>query len=289
MNLFGSSAITTREKMAIARLLQLPLLAARRLAGRGPEVDARRRGIAWRLDLREGIDFSIWLRGSFEPSTIAAYRRELKPGGIAIDVGANVGSHALELARTVGPHGRVLACEPTAHVFARLLANLDANPDLRARVHADQVMLMGALDAPLPAKLVSSWPLGADPERDQTSWGRPYPTTGAHVSTMDRWVAEQNLHQVDLVKIDVEGNECAVLDGASFVMTSYRPVIVCEVFPAALESAGRTVDELLERFDAAGYHLETLRGRPLARSALEQVERRGASMNVVARHTELRS
>jgi FkbM family methyltransferase len=286
MNAFGPSAITTREKMAMARVLQLPVLAARRLSGRGPEVDARRRGIEWRLDLREGIDFSIWLRGSFEPSTIATYRRELRPGATAIDVGANVGSHTLELARAVGPLGRVLACEPTAHVFARLLANLEANPELRPRVHPDQVMLMAAAEAPLPEKLVSSWPLGTDPERDRTSWGRPYPTTGAHVSTMDRWVAERKVDRVDLVKIDVEGNECAVLDGAVDVMSRYRPVIVCEVFPAALSAAGRTVDELLERFDAAGYRLETLRGRPLARTAFERVERRGASTNVVARHPE---
>src|SRR2546421_150743 len=170
MNVFGPSAITTREKMARARVLQLPVLAARRLLGRGPEVRTRRHGIAWCLDLREGIDFSIWLRGSLEPSTIAAYRRELKPGATVIDVGANMGSHTLEFARTVGPQGRVLACEPTAHVFARLLANLEANRDLRPRVHADQVMLMAAPDAALPAKLVSSWPLGNDPERDKTSW-----------------------------------------------------------------------------------------------------------------------
>ena len=288
MKVFGPNAITTREKMAIARALQLPLLAARRLSGRGPEVDTRRRGIAWRLDLREGIDFSIWLRGRFEPSTIAVFRRELKPGATVIDVGANIGSHTLEFARTVGPQGRVLACEPTAHVFARLLANLDANPDLRLRVHADQVMLMAAPDAPLPPKLVSSWPLGTDPERDRTSWGRPYPTTGARVSTMDQWVAEQNVDRVDLVKIDVEGNECAVLDGAADVLSRDRPVFVCEVFPAALVAAGRTVDELLERFDLAGYQLETLRGRPVSRTALARLERRGASTNVVARHREAR-
>jgi FkbM family methyltransferase len=289
MNVFGPSPITTREKMALARALQLPVLAARRLSGRGPELDTRRKGIAWRLDLREGIDFSIWLRGCFEPSTIAAYRRELTPRATVIDVGANMGSHTLEFARAVGPHGRVLACEPTAHVFARLVANLEANPDLRSRVHADQVMLMAEPDAPLPQKLVSSWPLAADRERDRTSWGRPYPTTGARVSTMDRWITEQNVDRVDLIKIDVEGNECAVLDGAVDVLSSYRPVIVCEVFPAALLAAGRSVDELLERFDAAGYGLETLKGRTVTRAAIERFERRGASMNVVARHSDARS
>jgi FkbM family methyltransferase len=281
--------ITTREKMALARMLQLPVLAVRRVSARGPEVKTRRRGLAWHLDLREGIDFSIWLRGCFEPSTIAAYRRELKPGANVIDVGANMGAHTLEFARAVGPQGRVLACEPTAHVFTRLLANLEANPELRPRVYADQVMLMASLDEALPPELVSSWPLGNDPERDQASWGRPYPTTGASISTMDRWVAEHNMDRVDLIKIDVEGNECAVLDGAVDVLHRYRPVIVCEVFAQPLMAQGRTVDELLDRFDAAGYRLETLRGRPVTRSALARLERRGASTNVIARHPEPRS
>jgi FkbM family methyltransferase len=281
--------ITTREKMALARMVQLPVLAARRVSARGPEIKTRRRGIAWHLDLREGIDFSIWLRGCFEPSTIAAYRRELEPGATVIDVGANMGAHTLEFARAVGPRGRVLACEPTAHVFARLLDNLEANPELRPRVDADQVMLMASLDEDLPPKLVSSWPLGSDPERDRTSWGRPYPTTGASVSTMDRWIAEHNVDRVDLIKIDVEGNEVSVLDGAVDVLHRHRPVIVCEVFAQPLMVQGRTVDDLLDRFEAAGYRLETLRGRPVTRSSLARLERRGASTNVVARHRESRS
>ena len=281
--------ITTREKMAMARVLQLPVLVARRVARRGPELDTRRRGLTWHLDLREGIDFSIWLRGCFEPSTIAAYRRELTPGATVVDVGANMGAHTLEFARAVGPEGKVLACEPTAYVFARLLANLEANPELRPRVRADQVMLMAQLEASLPAELVASWPLGTDPERDRTSWGHTYPTTGARISTLDHWIADQSVDRVDLIKLDVEGNECAVLDGALEVLSRHRPVIVCEVFAQALMSQGWTVDDLLERFSAAGYRLETLRGRPVTRSALTRLERRGASTNVVARHREPRS
>jgi Methyltransferase FkbM domain len=95
--------------------------------------------------------------------------------------------------------------------------------------------------------------------------------------------------RVDLIKLDVEGNECLVLDGAVDVLRRHRPVIVCEVFAQALMAQGKTVDELLERFDAAGYRLETLRGRPVTRSALARLERRGASTNVIARHRESRS
>lgn len=41
-----------------------------------------------------------------------------------IDVGANIGAHTLHLARATGPHGTVVACEPTHDAFPRLVANV---------------------------------------------------------------------------------------------------------------------------------------------------------------------
>ena len=59
------------------------------------------------LDLREGIDFGIWLNGSFEPSTRHAYEGIVSAGDQVIDVGANVGAGTMHLARAVGPTGRL--------------------------------------------------------------------------------------------------------------------------------------------------------------------------------------
>ena len=58
--------LTTRQKIALARTVQAPVVAARGLATLGPATTVRRRGVTWTLDLREGIDFSIWLLGAFE-------------------------------------------------------------------------------------------------------------------------------------------------------------------------------------------------------------------------------
>ena len=107
-------------------------MAVRRMVGRGPLVETTRGGVRWNLDLGEGIDFAIWLRGCFEPSTLHALQRLVRPGATVLDIGANVGAHTLHLAAAVGSTGRVLAFEPVAESFRKLRTNVAANPSLAA-------------------------------------------------------------------------------------------------------------------------------------------------------------
>lgn len=85
----------------------------------------RRDGIHWDLDLSEGIDFAIFLLGGLELRTLRLYRRLVQPGDTVLDVGANIGAHALPLARLVGASGRVVAFEPTQFAFCKLQRNLE--------------------------------------------------------------------------------------------------------------------------------------------------------------------
>src|SRR5215831_5617211 len=135
--------LSTRTKIVVARAMAAPVRFARRLVGRGAETDVARRGIRWRLDLHEGIDFAVWLFGRFEGSTVRAYEQLVRPGHVVLDIGANVGAHALPLARLVGPTGRVICFEPTDFAFRKLVINARSNPDLVARLTLIQAMLVG--------------------------------------------------------------------------------------------------------------------------------------------------
>ena len=73
--------------------------ALRTLAGKGDVGVFRRGGIVWELDLREGIDFAIYLQGGFEAATLREYGRIVRSGFVALDIGANIGSHTLPLAQ----------------------------------------------------------------------------------------------------------------------------------------------------------------------------------------------
>ena len=161
---------------------------------RGPwrdkEVEVSRGGLRWRLDLREGIDLSIYLLGSFEPSVTKSYRRLVSPGDVVLDIGANVGSHTLPLARAVGDSGRVFAFEPTGWAFSKLQTNLALNPDLASRVTAEQVMLVGPGESTVPGAIYSSWPLASGTQLHPVHRGRLMSTDDAHAVTLDDYLAD---------------------------------------------------------------------------------------------------
>ena len=238
--------LRTKTKIALARTAQRVVMGGRKMIGRRPVVVCRRGGLRWQLDLREGIDFSIFLLGGFERKMTAAYRRMIEVGAIVIDIGANIGAHTLPIATRVGPTGRVVAVEPTRYAFERLRMHIGLNPTLAARILPLQTMLMGSRTAVLAESVVSSWPLDTPSGAHPGHAGVAKATTGAVVRTLDDLVSELDLRSVDFVKLDVEGSEPAVLAGVS------HPVrhLSFEFLPRALDQ----VEACLTRLHALGIY-----------------------------------
>lgn len=245
-----------------------------------------RRGIRWRLDAREGIDLTILLRGVFEASTHAVLAGLARDGHTIVDVGANIGAHALPLARRAGTTGRVIAFEPTDFAFAKLIANLELNPDLAPRVTARQRFLVGK-HAALPAEGVpSSWPVDGARADDPVMGSRRMSTAGARAARLDDELRDLGVTRVDLVKMDVDGHESDVLAGAPELLRRDGPPIVMELAPYA--HTGRGFEDMVETLVAAGYAFEALAGRrPLPGDAalLRRTIPEGASVNVIARRS----
>jgi hypothetical protein len=95
--------LRTKTKVQLAALAYRCIALGRAIAGKDNFATVRRRGLRWRLDLSEGIDFSIYLLGSFEQSTVVTLRKLVNSGDVVFDIGANIGAHTLGLARSVGP------------------------------------------------------------------------------------------------------------------------------------------------------------------------------------------
>src|SRR5689334_16414097 len=136
--------MSTRQKIQIARVLSTTVVSLRRLVGLPAEIVAKRRGLNWSLNLKEGIDFAIYLLGGFEVRTLRRYTQLVKPGDIVLDIGANVGAHTLPLAQLVGPTGKVYAFEPTLYAFGKQRTNISLNPELAPRISTHQMMLMSS-------------------------------------------------------------------------------------------------------------------------------------------------
>jgi len=276
--------LTTKTKIALAGLAYRTIAKSRGLLGKSKQVEVRRGGVRWRLDLEEGIDFSIYLLGAFERSTVATLRELVKAGDVVLDIGANIGAHTLGLAKNVGAAGKVYAFEPADFAFQKLLRNLALNPELERRTKASQVMLGSGAEKP-PNGVYASWPLEKVDSVHPKHRGRFVSTEGAVVDTLDGFVAREKVSRINLIKMDVDGHELPVLQGGRSVLREHRPVIVMEMSPyvhAEEQNSFAAVIEVLKEFR---YKIEDARNRktlPLDAAALERLIPDGAGINVVA-------
>ena len=275
----------TTHKIAAARAIYQIIHAGRALIGRTDRQIVNRAGIAYDLDLAQGIDFAIYL-GFYERQTRAALGRLVPSGSLVLDVGANIGAHTLTLADLVGAKGRVLAFEPTDYAFTKLSRNLALNPELARRVSAYHCFLAGADAGPVPSAIYSSWPLAHESGLHAKHLGREMKTEAARARSIDSVLAEVADRPVSLVKLDVDGFECDVLKGATKLLSETRPIFVMELAPYVLEERGASLAELLAFFVPRGYRFydeSTSAALPSTAGELSGMIADGGSMNIVAR------
>jgi FkbM family methyltransferase len=133
-------------------------------------------------------------------------RAHTPPGGVFVDVGANVGTYAMVLARHVGASGRVIAIEPHPVTHARLAFN-------RAASGLAQVHLVAAAAGPSDGELMIETDgdnLGAS---HIVSGDRPGNAIKVASLRLQRILGDAGADRVDALKIDVEGFEDRVLTG----------------------------------------------------------------------------
>jgi len=148
----------------------------------------------------------------------------LPPDGVAVDVGANIGLTALALAALL-PQGRVIAAEPSPRCLRALRQNVVANGlGRRIAVEAAAVgALPGAAEFHDSAHSAGSHLISAGTMRADRLCRITVPVT-----TLDRIAEAHGLRRLDLVKVDVEGFESEVLDGAAAAIARYRPAFILE-------------------------------------------------------------
>lgn len=275
--------LSTADKLAIARPLRGVIGAWFRLQGRDArKVRCTRNGVRWLLDLDEGVQLALYL-GVYERSTTRALARLASSDAVVIDVGANIGAQALPLASRLGAKGRVIAVEPADAAMVRLRDNCALNPALSARV----TLVHRALVAPgdtAAQTYFASWPLALAEGAHPVHQGAPEPSS-ATGSTLDGLIDELGLTRVDVIKLDVDGNELPVLRGASATLARHRPVVVFELCPYLLEERGEAPTALTRLFIEHGYALYDERTfKPLPDGDEELIRNipAGGSVNVVA-------
>jgi len=202
-----------------------------------------------RLDLDDWIQFRVFLTGRYDIETIheAAMLGKVRRGMTIFDVGSHVGYYALQFATRVGPEGAVHAFEPVASTNALLAANVERNGLTNVTVNRMLVSEKAGHG------VVYSAP-GDNVGRASRSHLEGFEQSEeVPMTTFDDYARERSIPKVDLVKIDVEGGEFAVLKGMTRLLATSAPLIFVEINRPLLEVAGTTANELRRFLAGFGY------------------------------------
>jgi FkbM family methyltransferase len=219
-----------------------------------PHVSTVDHDIRMELDPEEWLQIELRASGCLEPRTTALFERILRPGNSCVDVGAHVGYHSLLAARLVGASGRIFAIDPQPYNCAKILANAERNGFANITVIAAAVA-----EADGFAALKNQ----TRQDKARLTLAGPGVNDGALTFIVPkitlRWLLETyKLRPVHLLKIDVEGFEREVLDGAGDAIRAIEN-IVFEVLPG--EEADRTL--AIERMlRDGGFQMFDVEGAP---------------------------
>jgi FkbM family methyltransferase len=205
------------------------------------------------LDPSRDSSLCLLSTGDWQPEVASAIVNSLPAGGTFVDVGANFGFMTMLAARKVGPTGRVFAIEPCPDMVKALRSHLIKNGISNVTVieagcsnHAGAVPLFIAPDR--------------TPGRTSLSSKNAQSTRSVSVKVVPLadLLAAHGPARVDVLKIDVEGAEHQVLQGAREVLKRYRPVIITEADSSHLESFGASRHGIIGFLTEAGYDCEPL-------------------------------
>jgi FkbM family methyltransferase len=184
----------------------------------------------------------VWISGRVEQDVQSSLTRFLVAGGTFVDVGASIGFFALLAARLVGPTGAVVAFEPQPEAAASVRRNAELNG------FGNVAVVEAALSSRAGDRQLAGVGKATGHLVDQS--GNSRPTLRVSCTTLDLYLDERAEVAPDLIKIDVEGHEGAVLDGMHDTLVRRRPVLLIECHA--------DVQSLLPRLQDARYAVSVL-------------------------------
>jgi FkbM family methyltransferase len=196
------------------------------------------------------IESTIFWNGlyAFESNTLQWWQILAKRSQVILDIGANTGIYAL-MAKTLNPSAEVHAFEPISRVYSILTANIALNQAVHLTPPPIAVHCMALSDYSgegqmfdLPVEHMYTASLNKDIHAER---GNPMPacTEQVTVQRLDHFLNSHHCERLDLIKIDVESHEPAVLRGLGDWLIRCHPSMIVEIWN---NSVGEAVEGALQ-------------------------------------------
>lgn len=208
----------------LGKILRLPLS----LIPTETEVRVLRGPLRGRKWIAGAATHACWA-GTYEVERLRAFAGAVRPGATVYDVGANVGIYSLLAGLRTGPGGKVYAFEPAQRNLRYLHRHVELN-------HAQNCLILESAVSNTDGMCrFSAAPWDFSMGHLAPDGELPVPSV-----TLDTCVyGEKALRPPEVMKIDVEGGELQVLEGATKAIAEFHPALFLEVHGSQLHVACR--------------------------------------------------
>lgn len=196
------------------------------------------------------IEYTILSTGTYEDEIGKLIRTSLKPGFIAVDIGANIGLQSIRMSQACGAEGKVFAFEPLVYLQQKYKRNIALN-------RCDNVTLLPyALSDTADEREISvnaaEWNQGTFSLSQQQQGNSRQQLI---IKVGDELPELANAPRIDLIKIDVEGFEFQVMRGLQQTLSKHKPRIIFEYDDSYWQQTGQQMSECYAFLKVLNYTL----------------------------------
>jgi FkbM family methyltransferase len=190
----------------------------------------------------KGVEHSLYYTGTYEKGCLHIIKALLKNGDTFIDIGANIGLMSIYASTIVGDSGKVIAFEPNPQTYNILLENIAINKLTNIETHA---VAIG--DKKETSIIYDNW----ESNRGSASLIKPTQSGNSYEIAVCKLTDCIDIKQnITLIKIDVEGYELNVLQGAHEILCAENaPMLIVEcseMRPNSNENAAQLVYDFIK-------------------------------------------
>lgn len=172
------------------------------------------------IDPKNGyLDEQVFAKKLYEPHIVKEFVENISPGNICLDIGANIGHHAIIMSQMVGQNGIVYAFEPIPFIRNQMIESIGLNA-----INNIQIIPEALSDTDGKMSLYINNDNVGSSSLVNTGSGTTIPVTLKKLDSYD-------FKHIDFIKIDVEGFEYNVLKGGEMTIASLHPKILFEYSP----------------------------------------------------------
>jgi FkbM family methyltransferase len=213
--------------------------------------------------------------GEFSEGEVDIFRQLVQPGATILEIGANLGTHTVFLAKAAGPGGTLHAFEPQRIIFQILCANVALNALTNVHAHHAAVGREAGMITVPRVDYAAGGNFGGI---SMENWKE-----GESVPLLA--VDSLGLTRCDLIKIDVEGMEGEVIAGAVRTIRQFRPLLYVE--NDREEKSAALIQQIMDLDYRLYWHLPPLFNPQNYFAAADNVFRGIVSINMLGIHASI--